>query len=97
MKEEIKMNKFVIKRDAPDIKEVTDKLNLNGFAEHNVEQIIFRINACKNCFKAKKCRNCKCNPLDKVVEPISCNKVYPNIMNKEKWDNFKLENNIEII
>ena len=47
------MNKFVIKRDTPDIKEVTDKLNIQGFAEHNVEQIIFRIHCCKNCFKAK--------------------------------------------
>ena len=91
------MNKFVIKRDTPDIKEVTDKLNIKGFAEHNVEQIIFRIHCCKNCFKAKTCSNCKCNPLDKIVEPISCNKVFPNIMSKEKWDNFKKENNIEIV
>lgn len=92
------MNKFVINRNDSDIKKVTEKLNLKGYLEHNVEQIIFRIYCCKKCFSNKKCNSCNCNPLDKVLEPISCNKkTFPNILNKEKWELFKNEHNIEII
>lgn len=92
------MNKFVIDRNQPDIKKVTEKLNLIGFKEHNVEQIIFRIYCCKKCFLNKKCNACSCNPLDKVLEPISCNKkAFPNILNEEKWKSFKQEHNIEIL
>lgn len=91
------MNKFVINSNDPDIKRVTDKIKLEGFREHNVEQILFRIKMCKTCFDNKRCSKCKCNPLDKIVEPISCNKqMFPNILNKEKWEDFKKEHKIEI-
>ncbi len=91
------MNKFVISKDDPEIQEVLSKINTRGFLPHNVEQIIFRINNCIKCLQAKKCKNCNCNPLDKIVEPITCNKVSPNIMSKEKWEKFKTEHNIEIL
>ncbi len=92
------MNKFVIDSNNSDIKEVTDKMKLDSYNSHNREQIVFRIFCCRKCFSNKKCSNCNCNPLDKVLEPVSCNKkMYPNILNKEKWDKFKKEHNIEII
>lgn len=92
------MNKFVIDSNSSEIKEVTKKINFNGFQKHNREQILFRIHCCLNCFKNKKCNNCNCNPLDKVTEPISCNKsVFPNILSLDKWENFKKEHNIEIL
>ena len=92
------MNKFVIDRNKADIKKVIDKLKLEHYQEHNAEQIIFRVFCCKNCFINKKCNSCKCNPLDKIIEPGSCNKkAFPNILNKEKWETFKKEHNIEIL
>ena len=92
------MNKFVIDSNNVEIKEIADKLKIADYKKHNQEQIIFRINCCKNCFKAKKCNNCNCNPLDKVLEPASCNKkVFPNILSQDKWEVFKKEHNIEIL
>ena len=92
------MNKFVIDSNHSDIKNVTAKMILEGYMPHNIEQIIFRIFVCQNCFKNLKCNNCKCSPYDKVLEPISCNKKsFPNILNKEKWELFKNEHNISIL
>ena len=92
------MNKFVINKNSPEIKKISDKLKLEGYKEHNIEQILFRINSCLNCFEEKKCNNCLCNPLDKIIEPKSCNpKFFPNILNNEKWIEFKKEHNIEIL
>lgn len=92
------MNKFVIDSNDADIKIVTDKIKLDNYKAHNKEQIVFRVFCCKSCFQNKKCNNCNCNPIDKVVEPTSCNsKMYPNILNEEKWEKFKKEHNIQII
>lgn len=92
------MDKFVIDRESPEIKEVLQKMNISGFRPATQEQIIFRIYCCQNCFKARKCSTCSCDPHDKVMEPFSCNpKVYPNIKSEIKWEQYKLEHNIVIL
>ena len=73
------------------------KINLTGFRPETVEQYIFRVYLCQECFRAKKCKNCRCNPIDKVKESISCNKgIAPNLMSAADWDKFKTEHNIII-
>lgn len=76
---------------------ILDKINIHLYQEHIIEQIILRIYVCKNCLFEKKCKFCNCNPLDKIIEPKSCNKVAPDFMSKEKWIIFKSTHNIEII
>ena len=68
------------------------------FSENQIEQIIFRVYLCNKCLVNKKCNFCKCNPLDVLPEPYSCNqkKVFPDLMSKENWINFKNENKIII-
>lgn len=69
-----------------------------SFSDNQIEQIVFRVYLCNKCLVNKKCNTCKCNPLDVLSEPYSCNheKVFPHFMSKEKWDIFKKENKIII-
>jgi hypothetical protein len=68
------------------------------FTDVQIEQIRFRMYICSKCLENKRCSFCKCNPLDVISEPYSCNhgKLYPNFLPKSEWENFKKEHNIEI-
>ena len=86
---------MILNKNNTEIKIHLDKLNLSNYKEHHIEQFIFRIYCCKYCLLKKKCKFCHCNPLDKIIEPTSCNKkVYPDILNNEKWIMFKTKHNI---
>lgn len=86
-----------INRNEQVISDVLRKINISGYKQHTVEQFLFRIYCCKNCFSEKKCKFCKCNPLDKILEPISCNKkVFPDTMNSLKWEEYKKQHNLII-
>lgn len=92
------MNNFVINSRLSPLKESLDKLKKWAYKEHQWEQIIFRFYICQKCLEAKKCDSCNCNPLDKLVEPISCNKkMFPNMMSKSVWEDFKKTKNINIL
>lgn len=87
----------LILRDSDKISQHLSKLNLNGYREHHIEQFIFRIHCCQNCLMEKKCKFCKCNPLDKIKEPIACNKkLYPDMMGLLAWNEYKSNHNIVI-
>ena len=86
-----------IDRNSEEVSKYLEKLNLNVYRDYQIEQVILRIYVCKNCLLEKKCKFCSCNPLDKIIEPISCNKVSPDFMTKEKWEIYKTTHNIEIL
>lgn len=80
------------------IKPYFDKIKRDFYKECHLEQFIFRIYIHQDCLLKKKCKFCKCNPLDKIREPISCySTVAPDIMSKEKWELFKENHLIKII
>ncbi len=72
--------------------------NLIGLPEHIKEQVIWRLSKCEDdCVKTGKCKVCGCPTHKKVFVTESCNngERFPNMMNKEEWENYKKENNIE--
>ena len=75
-----------------------NKIQVQFYKEHHIEQFIFRIHIHKDCLLKKKCKFCNCNPLDKIREPLSCNSsIAPSILPVEKWNEFKKEHLIKII
>jgi len=63
------------------------------------EQVIYRNEICKNtCGENKKCENCGCSYPGILYVYKSCNdnKKFPDIMEIDEWDKFKLKNKITI-
>lgn len=72
---------------------------LFGLPKHIQEQVAYRINLCdKDCMKKQECIYCGCDPIKKAFVIESCNKGerFPDIMDKDKWEQFKKENNVDI-
>lgn len=74
-------------------------LNKLGFqTEHLQEQISYRMLQCKDdCMITKECKYCGCDVPGKMYVSKSCNNGdrFPDLMDKENWDKYKIENNIE--
>lgn len=76
---------------------ILDKLG--QYPEYKQEQVLYRVSLCKNdCIPNKGCIHCGCPPEKKVYDPYSCNggTRFPNMMNEEEWNQFKIDNNIKI-
>jgi len=68
-----------------------------GLPLHIKEQALYRLEMCKNdCTKTGKCKKCGCPTEKKVFVTESCNngEIFPDLMTKEKWEEFKKKNNI---
>lgn len=61
------------------------------------EQIAYRMLQCQDCMNNGKCHYCGCNVPGKLYVKESCNNGirFPDLMNKEHWEKFKKDNNIE--
>lgn len=65
---------------------------------HQIEQIMFRKTQCpKECEVNQKCKYCGCAYPYKLTVTKSCNNgvKLPDLMSAEKWENYKLTNNIQ--
>lgn len=92
------MNKFVINSAVGFIADSLKHIDGSLYKKHQLEQIVFRMYICEDCLKILKCKNCRCNVYDKLIEPISCNpKLFPNMFQEHDWENYKLTNNIHIL
>jgi hypothetical protein len=79
------------------------KFLLNEFdmlPKYYKEQVIWRASICKETCLANndECEHCGCTASKKIYVEESCNegKKFPDLMNKEKWEEYKKENNIEV-
>ena len=73
-----------------------DRLKL--LPKHEEEQVIYRAYVCKDdCMEYGYCVNCGCSVPGKLYVKKSCNggSRFPDLMSKEEWSNFKVENKIE--
>lgn len=71
----------------------------NGRPRHEIEQVVWRLSKCENdCLINNKCIYCGCPPKKKAFIKESCNdgERFPDLMNEEDWNKYKLENNIII-
>lgn len=69
-----------------------------GLPEHIQEQVIWRLEQCKDdCVVTGKCKNCGCPTKKKVFVNKSCNggERFPDLQTKEEWEEFKQKNNIQ--
>jgi len=67
--------------------------------EHIHEQVAFRAEICKDtCLAIGKCEVCGCGVPGKLYVKKSCNegKKFPDLMEKEEWEQYKLDNSIEL-
>lgn len=72
---------------------------LVGLPQHEREQIAWRLTLCKDdCLVTGKCKVCTCPPEKKMFVRESCNngERFPDIMGKEEWEQYKIDNNINI-
>ena len=72
---------------------------LIGLEPYIQEQIMYRMSICKDdCMVKGECKYCGCSVPKKMFVIESCNegKLFPNIMRKEDWELYKIENNIKI-
>lgn len=71
-----------------------DRLGL--LPKHEQEQVIFRASLCGDCLETGECRVCGCSVPGKFYVAKSCNdgERFPDLMDKEKWDLYKIENNL---
>lgn len=79
------------------LKMLGDQFHL--LSAHEKEQVAYRAEICKNdCMRDGYCKNCGCSVPGKLYVKESCNQGsrFPDLMNKEDWEQFKLDNNIEI-
>lgn len=55
------------------------------------EQVEYRKTFCKDCEEQGKCVYCKCSYPGRLYSTSSCNygERFPDLMNKEEWDEFK--------
>jgi hypothetical protein len=75
-------------------KEAYDKLI--GLPVHIQEQVAYRHEKCKDdCIPQGGCIHCGCNPIGKHFVNKSCNngERFPDLMDKEAWDLYKIEVN----
>lgn len=69
------------------------------YPDHKKEQVYWRLSLCKeDCLKDNECVYCGCPPLKKAYVEESCNdsKRFPDMMNKEDWEQYKKEKDIKI-
>lgn len=67
-----------------------------GLPSYTKEQILMRFEKCKDtCFTEEGCEYCGCDPIKKAFTIKSCNegKKFPDLMNKEDWEEYKNKNN----
>lgn len=70
---------------------------LGIYPDYKREQILYRLDQCKNdCVPNGKCKECGCPTKKKVFASTSCNKGkrFPDLMNQEDWEEFKKKNNL---
>jgi len=76
----------------------TDKLGL--LPDHKKEQIIYRLDKAKACVDNGHCLYCGCKTPERMYSDIGCEdpvrKCYPKMMNKDEWEQYKLDNQIEV-
>jgi hypothetical protein len=85
------------------------KRSIGGFKtdSHIYEQIVWRrtqvMEKSPECWKQGYCRVCGCEILGKTMENRSCaapdigeKPCYPEMMKKEEWQKFKIDNNIKL-
>jgi hypothetical protein len=70
----------------------------DSLPEHIQEQVRFRIHLVSDkspqCLEGK-CIHCGCSTPDLFYADKTCdNQCYPEMLNKEQWENFKFKNNI---
>ena len=73
--------------------------NFGLLPKYQKEQVLYRANICKDdCVKNGFCKECGCDLPGKFYANASCNKGsrFPDIMNEEAWETFKVENKIKI-
>lgn len=92
----------------PSIKNIKDYIQGNynyhldrmgRYPKYLQEQVRYRLTFCTDdCQPAGKCIHCGCPPHKKVYNRKSCNKGerFPDLMNKEEWNNYKQKHNIII-
>jgi len=71
----------------------------DALPEHEREQVAYRVGICKDdCVKEGKCKYCGCKLPGKFYSRFSCNgdERFPGIMTKKRWEDYKLENDIEV-
>lgn len=73
---------------------------LDGFGlkeNYYKEQIAYRMLKCEDCLSNGKCKYCGCDTPGKFYVKESCNNGirFPDLMDKEHWENFKIKNDIK--
>lgn len=66
---------------------------------HIREQVAWRAEICKDsCLPAGKCEKCGCAVPGKLYVKKSCNdgEKFPDLMDKEEWEQYKLDNDIKL-
>lgn len=73
---------------------VLERLDLQP--QHIQEQVAYRRLLCKDdCAIQGKCIKCGCDFKGKTSVIQSCNpERFPNLMSKQEWEQFKIDNNI---
>lgn len=72
----------------------------NTLAPHLKEQVAYRAFMCKDsCMLEGVCQTCGCELPGKLYVTRSCNKgeKFPDLMDEEDWNNFKIENKVNEI
>jgi hypothetical protein len=70
----------------------------NMIPKHIKEQIIWRSFICSDCVDNGSCKYCGCEVPGKLYVTKSCNDGdrFPDLMDKQDWLEYKLQNNIDI-
>ena len=79
------------------IKMLGDKMRL--LPEHEKEQVAYRAMICKDeCVRLEYCVYCGCDIPGKLYVKESCNggERFPDLMNKDNWEKYKLDNGINL-
>jgi hypothetical protein len=79
------------------VKFLGDQLDL--LPDHQREQVLYRTFICRNeCVQFGYCKLCGCDLPGKFYVKESCNKgkLFPDLMKKAEWEEFKKSNNIEL-
>lgn len=66
--------------------------------KHQKEQVLWRAQICKDCVEQGYCKYCGCSVPGKLYVSKSCNdgEIFPDMMDKQDWDEYKQKNNIQI-
>lgn len=60
------------------------------------EQILYRASKCEDCYEKGKCKECGCALPGKHYVKEACSDRFPDLMNKKDWEQYKIDNSIEI-